>query len=67
MDNQKLYWIEVDFANGKTLRKESLNLNETYSVLNRYNDAYKRNPKPLQIRAGSHTLQTGTWNIHRCV
>ena len=30
------YWIEVYFANGKTLRKESDNINDSYVVYNRY-------------------------------
>lgn len=31
-----MYWIEVYFANGKTLRKESNNINGVYQVYNRY-------------------------------
>lgn len=31
-----MYWIEVYFSNGKTLRKESDSINDTYVVYNRY-------------------------------
>jgi len=37
-----MYWIEVYFENGKTLRKESTNLNGSYKVLTRYNNGRNR-------------------------
>lgn len=46
-----MYWIEIYFENGKTLRKESENLNETYKVLERYDN--NRSKQRVQgIRAG---------------
>lgn len=55
------YWIEVYFENGKTLRKESDTINETYNVLNRYSDKYHRKPRVQSIKAGCDDHQTGNW------
>jgi hypothetical protein len=46
-----MYWIEVYFENGKTLRKESESLNETYKVLARY-DSNRSKQRVQGIRAG---------------
>ena len=46
-----MYWIEIYFENGKTLRKESDNLNETYKVLERY-DGNRSTQRVQGIRAG---------------
>jgi len=46
-----MYWIEIYFENGKTLRKESDNINETYKVLARY-DENRSKQKVQGIRAG---------------
>mgnify|MGYP001546988478 CR=1 FL=1 len=54
-----MYWIEVDFSNGKTLRKQSEALNETYKVFTRYccgNQPAK--VRVLQVRAGKDNHQT---------
>ena len=47
-----MYWIEVDFANGKTLRKETDNLNESYRTYNRYSRGYHKRVKVIAIRTG---------------
>jgi len=47
-----MYWIEVDFSNGKTLRKESESLNDTYAVYGRYTERSRRNLVVTAIRAG---------------
>ena len=47
-----MYWIEVDFDNGKTLRKEHSSLNETFKVYARYTADNRSKPKVLAIRAG---------------
>lgn len=47
-----MYWIEVDFSNGKTLRKESELLNDTYAVYGRYTERSRRNLVVTEIRAG---------------
>jgi len=46
-----MYWIEIYFENGKTLRKESDNINETYKVLVRY-DSNRSKQRVQGIRAG---------------
>jgi hypothetical protein len=54
-----MYWIEVDFANGKTLRKETEDLNESYSVFTRYCCGSPRKRYPVQrVRAGFAEKQT---------
>lgn len=47
-----MYWIEVDFDNGKTLRKEDPSMNETFKVYARYTNPSKSKPKVLAVRAG---------------
>lgn len=47
-----MYWIEVYFQNGKTLRKESDSINETYVVLTRYNNGNNNSPKVNSIKCG---------------
>ena len=47
-----MYWIEVDFDNGKTLTKESKDLNDTFKVYSRYKDNHNKKVKVLAIRAG---------------
>lgn len=47
-----MYWIEVDFQNGKTLRKDSELLNDTYEVYCRYTERTRRNLVVTEIRAG---------------
>lgn len=46
-----MYWIEVYFENGKTLRKESDNLNEIYKVLVRYDEG-RKNLRVQTIKTG---------------
>lgn len=46
-----MYWIEIYFENGKTLRKESDSINETYKVLARY-DGNRTKRRVQGIRAG---------------
>lgn len=46
-----MYWIEVDFENGKTLRKESENINGSYKVWARYSNSNSR-PRVQRITAG---------------
>lgn len=46
-----MYWIEIYFENGKTLRKESNDLNDTYKVLTRY-DGNRLKQRVQSIRAG---------------
>ena len=54
-----MYWIEVDFANGKTLRKESESLNDSFAVYNRYCcNAPKRKQQVQRVRAGFAERQT---------
>ena len=57
-----MYWIEVKFTNGKTLRKESENLNESYEVWERYTRTGKQ-PQVQQIKAGRGDTVTGEWTM----
>lgn len=57
-----MYWIEVSFENGKTLRKESDNINDTYKVWARYYQ-YSRQPRVQSIKAGVNNNETGNWNL----
>lgn len=56
-----IYWIEVKYTNGKTLRKESKTINETYDVLTRYING-KVKPSVQQVTAGYDDVVTGCWN-----
>jgi len=53
-----MYWVEIDFSNGKTLRKESELLNDTYQVFCRYNQKTRRNLVVKEIRAGCGNNET---------
>lgn len=55
-----MYWIEVYFENGKTLRKESSVLNDTYGVFARYSTG-GRKPRVQKIRAGHGDEESGLW------
>lgn len=55
-----MYWIEVDFSNGKKVRREYDNMNDSYAVLRRYNNGRNR-PDWNVIRAGVNDKQTGEW------
>ena len=55
-----MYWIEVVFANGKILRKEANNINETNNVLARYS-VDKKQPRVQYIKAGRDDTVTGEW------
>lgn len=57
-----MYWIEVYFENGKTLRKESSDLNDTYDVFMRYSVGLERKPRVQNIRAGLDDNETGLWS-----
>ena len=54
-----MYWIEIDFANGKTLRKEYESLNDSYAVYSRYccGSPHKKHPV-IYVRAGRDDQQT---------
>lgn len=56
-----MYWIEVYFENGKTLRKESESLNEVYKVLSRYNENRKHH-RVQRIRSGRDEIKTDDKN-----
>jgi len=47
-----VYYIEVDFDNGKTLKKVTPNLNESYAVYCRYSCVKRKKVKVIAIRAG---------------
>ena len=53
-----MYWIEVDFANGKTLRKESENLNDTYVVFKRYCCGTPKRQQVQRVKSGYDDQQT---------
>lgn len=53
-----MYWIEIDFANGKTLRKEYESLNDSYAVYNRYCCGSQKKHPVQRIRAGYGDQQT---------
>ena len=54
-----MYWIEIDFANGKTMRKEYESLNDSFAVYNRYCcGAPKRKQQVQRVRAGRDDEQT---------
>ena len=57
-----MYWIEVVFVNGKTLRKEAHSINETNKVLERYS-VDKRQPRVQYIKAGRDDTVTGEWYL----
>lgn len=56
-----MYWIEVYYTNGKTLRKESDNINETYAIIRRYING-RMKPSVQVIKAGRDDEHTGTWD-----
>ena len=56
-----MYWIEVYFENGKTLRKESNNINDTYVVYSRYSNG-RGKPRVQMIKSGYDKVQTGELN-----
>lgn len=56
-----IYWIEVKFSNGKTLRKESTSINDTYTVFVRYSNS--RKPAVQEITSGYGDTTTGSWNL----
>ena len=64
-----MYWLEVDMSNGKTVRRESQDLNKLYEEKSKYeHDAHlkvhNRKPKPVEIRTGSDLAgHTGTWKL----
>lgn len=63
-----MYWIEIEMSNGKTIRRESEDLNYTYAIHSKYTqDAkrkYKTGPYAVRITAGSEIAgHTGTWNL----
>ena len=53
-----MYWIEIYFENGKTLKKETVNLNESYKVLRRYETGAYNRFRIQMIRAGINTSIT---------
>jgi hypothetical protein len=54
-----MYWIEISFINGKTLRKEYENLNDSYAVYSRYCCGNPNKKHPVQkVRAGYGEEQT---------
>ena len=53
-----MYWIEVDFANGKTLRKESESMNDTYVIFKRYCCGALRRQPVQRVKAGCGDKQT---------
>jgi len=58
-----MYWIEVDFSNGKTLRKDADNINETYRLFSRYcRGTQPKRVKVLQVRAGNAQQQTHVYD-----
>lgn len=59
--NRMMYWIEVYFENGKTLRKESNSLNEIYQVLCRY-DVKRKHLRVQGIRSGRDSTRISEIN-----
>lgn len=55
-----MYWIEVDFTNGKTIRREYEDLNDSFAVLRRYNNG-RTKPQWNSIRSGYKDIKTGEW------
>jgi hypothetical protein len=63
-----MYWIEVERANGKTVKHESKDLNYIYDLYGRYRTEAKRKIKrksrPILIRTGKDELgKTGEWKF----
>ena len=58
----KIYWIEVIFTNGKTLRKDTQFLNDSYNVFCRYM-RHSGSPSVQEIIAGFDDVTTGQWNL----
>jgi len=58
----KTYWIEVKFTKGKTLRKDTLSLNDSYAIFCRYM-RYSGSPGVQEIVAGFDDVTTGQWNL----
>lgn len=54
-------------SNGKTIRRESDNINYTYAVKNKYTNTYcsryKTGPYAVCIKAGNEQGITGGWNL----
>jgi len=53
-----MYWIEIDFANGKTLRKEYKSLNDSFAVYKRYCCGSQKRTPVQRVRAGREDQQT---------
>lgn len=54
-----MYWIEIDFANGKTLRKEYESLNDSFAVYSRYCCGTPNKKHQVQrVRAGRDDQET---------
>lgn len=53
-----MYWIEVDFANGKTMRKEYESLNDSFAVFKRYCCGAPKRTPVQRVRAGRDDKQT---------
>jgi hypothetical protein len=58
-----MFWVEIDFVNGKTVKREYENLNDAYAVVNRYSTKSRiaRITDAVQIRTGRDNVQTGCW------
>ena len=52
-----MYWIKVYFANGKTLKKESTNVNDSYKIYCRYVNSRVHN-RVCGIVAGYDSVET---------
>ena len=53
-----MYWIEIYFENGKTLKKETDSLNDSYAVLRRYENGIAKWPRVQYIKAGNKKQTT---------
>lgn len=60
-----MYSIEIDFANGKTVRREYSLLNDVYAVFGKYSQKRKtqitRSTDATEIRFIANETQTGVW------
>lgn len=60
---KNMYWIELDYRNGKTVRKEYTTVNDSYAVWKKcgVKHAVKRSTDVIKMRMGFDNTQTGEW------
>lgn len=60
-----MYWVEIDYRNGKTVRKEYTTINDSYAVVNKCSAKHRvqRSTDVTKMRMGFDDTQTGEWGL----